>query len=94
MSSENCIHACRSPYYRHGEPCMACQRWHDEQMDRSYADYVREQQGLTVDDAKPATDAEFLAWLDTQAPRVASTVKFDFRRSKPFIEDDPRFETA
>ena len=68
MSSETCIHACHSPYYRLGEPCVACRRWHNEMMDRSYLDYVREQQGLAVDDAKPATDAEWLVWLETQAP--------------------------
>ncbi len=64
-----CEHACRPPYQGHNRPCVNCAKQHDLDMEQAFREHVLEQEAMRVDDAKPATDAEWLVWLDTQAPR-------------------------
>jgi hypothetical protein len=93
MSSEQCKFGCQPPYMSDPHrPCPACQRWHDEAMDRSYEEYRLQQLSDVEEMIISATDREWHDHLDQVAPVVASNFSLDFR-SKPFIDSTGPYET-
>ncbi len=78
MSSRRCEYGCRPPYQSGNRPCKACREKHERDMDRSFHDYVEQQEARTAAEYAPATDAEWRSYLDQVAPVVIEENPFTF----------------